>query len=96
MQEDQLKAGAKPGSAGFAEDPESHFGTLTKTAPDGSIKRDVFPTVPPATYVEYYRIFAKALRGEGAVPVKAEEARDVLKIIEMVLQSSKEERSIRP
>ncbi|KAI6893241.1 UPF0052-domain-containing protein [Hortaea werneckii] len=94
VQEDQLKAGAKPGSAGFGEDPESHYGTLT-TGTDGKLKRSVFPTVPPATYVEYYRLFGKALRGEGEVPVKAEEARDVLRIIEAALQSSKEERSIR-
>ncbi|KAI7700227.1 NAD(P)-binding protein, partial [Hortaea werneckii] len=93
VQEDQLKAGAKPGSAGFGEDPESHYGTLT-TGTDGKFKRSVFPTVPPATYVEYYRLFGKALRGEGEVPVKAEEARDVLRIIEAALQSSKEERSI--
>jgi len=39
-------------------------------------------------------VFGKALAGEGEVPVKAEEARDVLKIIEAVLQSSKEGKTI--
>jgi predicted dehydrogenase len=53
-----------------------------------------YPTVQPATYLEYYRIFASALRGEGEVPVKAEEARDVLRIIEMAEQSSEEGRTI--
>ena len=57
--------------------------------------RKVWDTVsPPPTYVEYYRVFGKALAGEGEVPVKAEEARDVLKIIEAALQSSKEGKSI--
>ena len=44
--------------------------------------------------MEYYRVFAKALKGEGEVPVKAEDARDVLKIVAMALQSSKEGRTI--
>jgi predicted dehydrogenase len=59
------------------------------------LDRKVWDTVsPPPTYVEYYRVFGKALAGEGEVPVKAEEARDVLKIIEVALQSSKEGKSI--
>lgn len=53
-----------------------------------------YPTVAPATYVEYYRIFAKAIRGEGEVPVKAEEARDVLHIIDLAKQSSREGRTV--
>lgn len=53
-----------------------------------------YPTIQPATYAEYYRIFAKAIRGEGEVPVKAEEARDVLHIIELAKLSSKEGRTV--
>lgn len=44
--------------------------------------------------MEFYKIFAKALRGQGEVPVKPEDARDVLTIIETVLKSSKEGRTI--
>lgn len=53
-----------------------------------------YPTVSPPTYLEYYRIFARAIRGEGDVPVKAEEARDVLRIIELIEQSSREGRTL--
>lgn len=53
-----------------------------------------FPTLKPATYVQFYSIFARALKGQGEVPVKAEEARDVLQIIEAVKLSSKEERTV--
>lgn len=96
MQEDQLRLeGLRPGQKNFGVDPESHYGTLTtreyeKAPPD--VKK--YPTVQPATYVEFYRIFGKALQGQGEVPVKAEDARDVLHLLELAQQSSKEDRTI--
>lgn len=91
-QEDQLKATAQgaPLPAGFGVEDESHAATVTTV--EGGRKR--YATVEPATYVEYYRLVAKAVRGEGEVPVKAEEARDVLRIIEAALVSSREGRSV--
>lgn len=68
-------------------DPESNYGTLT--VPDGAnFKKTIYPSVEPKTYVEYYRILAKALQGQGGVPVTGGDATDVLKIIEMVQESS--------
>lgn len=61
---------------------------------DEKPSRTTYPTAQPATYVEYYRVLAKALKGDGEVPVKADEARDVLKIIELAIQSSKEGRTL--
>lgn len=93
MQEDQLKAGARPGDAGFGEDPENHFGTLT-TISNGESTRKVVDTAQPSTYVEYYRLLAKALRGEGESPVKAEEARDVLRIVVAAIESSRSGKTV--
>lgn len=93
VQEDQLKEGKRPGDAGFGEDPEAHFGTLTTFA-EGKAKKETCPTVKPETYVEYYRLLAKALRGEGKVPVSAEEGRDLLLILEAAKQSSDEGRKV--
>lgn len=93
VQEDQLKAGKRPGDAAFGEDGEAQYGTLT-TVVDGKPKREVYPTVKPETYVEYYRLFARALRGEGKVPVSAAEGRDLLHIIESAKQSSAEGRKV--
>lgn len=96
VQEDQLRLhGIGPGHKDFGVDPESHYGTLIHV-PYEKAKHEVrkYPTVTPVTYVEYYRIFAKALKGEGEVPVKAEEAWDVLNIIEAALLSSKEGRTV--
>lgn len=61
---------------------------------DGKPKQQVYPTIEAPTYVGYYRDFAQALEGKRGVPVTAEDARDVLKIIEAAIKSSKEERSI--
>ena len=68
-------------------------GTLT-TMKDNASSRSTVPTVRPLTYVEYYRTLAKALKGEGESPVKPEDARDVLRIIEAAIVSSKEGKTI--
>ncbi|KAK1813840.1 hypothetical protein LTR12_011748 [Friedmanniomyces endolithicus] len=95
VQEDQLKAGLRPGDEGFGVEPESLYGSLTTVDAQGKIERKVYETVgPPKTYVEFYRIFAKALGGEGDVPVRPEEARDCLRIIEAAFMSSKEGRTV--
>lgn len=93
VQESQLAAGLRPGEKSFGQDPVKNFGTLT-TMESGKPTRKSYPTVQPPTYVEYYRILAKALKGGGEVPVKPEDARDVLMIIEAAIQSSKEQRTL--
>ncbi|KAI9830755.1 MAG: hypothetical protein M1819_005420 [Sarea resinae] len=93
VQEDQLKAGMKPGDAGFAIESEDHFGTLT-TIQDGKPVSKVFPTAHPPTYVEFYQRFADALRGKGEVPVKPEEAGAVIRLIELAKESSKTGRTL--
>lgn len=52
-------------------------------------RRDILPTVKPATYLEYYHILSRALAGEGDVPVKAEDARDLIQLIELARESSR-------
>jgi predicted dehydrogenase len=69
------------------------LGTLT-TIEGGKPGLETHPTTEPPTYVEYYRVLAKALRGEGNVPVSPQDARDVLRIVEAAIQSSREGRSV--
>ena len=96
-QEDQLK-GAKAGASlpeTFGVEGEGRAASVTTVGEGGELERKTWETVsPPPTYVEYYRIFGKAVAGEGEVPVRAEEARDVLRIVEAALLSSKEGRSV--
>jgi predicted dehydrogenase len=84
---------ALPGD--FGVEAEERAAVVTTVGEGGRLERKVWETVsPPPTYLEYYRVFGEALAGKREVPVKAEEARDVLQIIEAALLSSKEGRSV--
>jgi len=63
---------------------------------DGSPKKSICKNVEPQTYASLYAAFAKAIEGGGEadVPVKASEARDVLKIIEAAKESAKLGKSV--
>ncbi|KZF19103.1 NAD binding Rossmann fold oxidoreductase [Xylona heveae TC161] len=89
VQEDQLKAGKKPGDSGFALEPKENYGVLT-SAKDGKIVSEAYPTIDPPTYVEFYRQLAQALSGQGDVPVKPEQSRNIIKLIELAKESSRE------
>lgn len=47
------------------------------------------PTVDPPTWTEYYRAFARALAGQGEVPVRAEDAASVIRLVELARESTK-------
>jgi predicted dehydrogenase len=95
VQEDQLKAGLKPGDKGFGIESDSSSGTLVVLEGDKP-KSSVFKNVVPKTYASLYEGFAKAIEGggEAAVPVKASEARDVLKIVEAARESSESGKTV--
>ncbi len=95
VQEDQLKGGQKPGDAGFGVESEDRSGKLTR-ATDGQTKTITLPNITPKTYATLYSGFVEAIEGggESAVPVKASEARDVLKIIEAARESAKSGKTI--
>jgi scyllo-inositol 2-dehydrogenase (NADP+) len=85
-QEDQLKAGLRPGMAGWGAEPPERHGRLSR---GGSV-----PTVP-GRYEEFYRQLAAAMRGEGPVPVTAPSAAQVIRVLEAAQRSAAEGRSIR-
>jgi predicted dehydrogenase len=95
VQEDQLKAGQKPGDKGFGIEAEESSGEFTSMV-EGQPKKVVLKNVEPETYAALYKGFAKAIESGDAhaVPVKASEARDVLKVIEAARESAKEGRTV--
>jgi len=95
VQEDQLKAGLKPGDTGFGIESEERSGNLV-VMQDSAPKGSVFHNIKPQTYAALYEGFAKAVAGGGeeAVPVKASEARDVLRIIEAARESAKSRKTV--
>lgn len=94
-QEDQLKAGSKPGDAGFGVESEDKSGILTVVG-DSGFEKKVLKNVEPETYAQIYSQFAKAIEegDENLVPVKVGEAVTVLKIIETAIESAKTGKTI--
>jgi len=90
VQEGQLKAGLLPGEKGFGIESDESSGKLV-ILEDNKPQSSVFKNLEPKTYATLYDGFAKAIGGggESAVPVKASDARDVLKIIEAARESAK-------
>jgi predicted dehydrogenase len=93
-QEDQLKAGIRPGDSGYGLESKDRYGILT-TSKNGEITSEVVPTVEPATYAEYYRKLARALAGDmNQLPVEPEVAALVIRLVELAKESSATGRTI--
>ncbi|KAJ4248812.1 hypothetical protein NW762_012650 [Fusarium torreyae] len=93
-QEDQLFTGMKPTDLGYGmEEPEKSQLTIIH---DGKPVEYPVPSLEPQTYLEFYRQFATAVASsrEEDIPVTAAEARDVLKIIEAIIESAKTGRDV--
>merc|ERR1712000_385015 len=91
-QEDQLKAGMKPTEAGFGQDDNKTNARLTLVGEDAKTMKEVdVPELAPETYMAFYRALGDALVSgkEEDIPVKATQARDVLRILEGVVESAK-------
>jgi scyllo-inositol 2-dehydrogenase (NADP+) len=93
LQEEAIRAGARPGDPGWGSEPPDRHGTLT-TEVAGLELRSRLASVPGA-YQTFYAAMAAAVAGEGPVPVTAAEARDTVMIIEYALASSREGRVVR-
>ncbi|OAA69117.1 NAD(P)-binding domain protein [Cordyceps fumosorosea ARSEF 2679] len=94
-QEDQLKAGEKPSAAGFGKDKAE---SMRLTVVDAQGKSSVVPApdLKPETYTAFYHAWGRAVESgkEEDVPVKPTEARDVLRILEAILESAKSGRDV--
>ena len=90
-QEDALRAGAIPGSAGWGRDP--HPGTLLRVQ-DGIVVEDAASPSPPGDYLAYYAGVRDAIARGGPLPVTAGEALQVMQVIEAGLRSDAERREI--
>jgi scyllo-inositol 2-dehydrogenase (NADP+) len=82
-QEDQLKAGLRPGERGFGDEPARLHGIMT--LPDGGCERI---STQAGRYPEFYQGVAAAIADGAAVPVEPADARLGLVIIEAAKQSA--------
>ncbi|MFW5973503.1 MAG: Gfo/Idh/MocA family oxidoreductase, partial [Bacteroidota bacterium] len=86
-QEAALRAGLHQNSAGFGEEDPTHYGRITYGI-DGLEYDGALKTLP-GSYVSFYEMLARAVRGEGPPPVCPEEARAVMAVLEAARQSAR-------
>ncbi|MEV0145808.1 MULTISPECIES: Gfo/Idh/MocA family oxidoreductase [unclassified Nonomuraea] len=82
VQEERLRAGLAPGSAGFGEEPEERWGTLGTDERQGLV-----PTLPGA-YLDFYRGVAACLRDGAPPPVTPESVTEALAVLEAARRSA--------
>jgi scyllo-inositol 2-dehydrogenase (NADP+) len=99
-QESALKEGARPPRLGFPGDwlaePESAWGTLT-IAPDPSEPTELQQTKLPTLHGDYRLFYANvrdAIHGTDPLAIPAEDAFRTIKLLELALQSSDEQRTL--
>jgi predicted dehydrogenase len=73
---------------------EESWGQLTRME-DGNVIRTRVETVAPATYAEFYKRLAKAMKGDkDLVPVDPEQAALVIRLLELARESSRTGRTM--
>jgi predicted dehydrogenase len=82
VQEEQLRAGKRPGDPGFGEEPRERWGRL------GTDDASEPVATEPGRYVEFYERMERAIRDGGAAPVTLEDAVAGLKAIEAARASA--------
>ncbi len=92
VQEGQLQKGNLPNKEGWGTEPEEEKGLL-HTEIDGKVIRELIPT-EKGDYMEYYRGIYDAIRNDAPLPVTAEEAMDIIKVIEAAYKSREEKRVV--
>lgn len=91
-QEKALQSGEFPGKPGWGEDPGSSRGHI-HTGFGGQHLEGPFPTLP-GNYMAFYDNVYDAIRHDVPLEVTAEQARDVVRIIEAAYRSSREARVV--
>ncbi len=92
-QEDQLKAGMRPGEPGFGEEAESAWGELTSCGDSGASTRRV--RTERGDYRGFYDNVRDVLLGRAELEVKPEQAWRTTRLIELARESSGQGRRIR-
>jgi predicted dehydrogenase len=93
-QEQAMKEGRLPQGADWGKDPEEYWGTLTTTV-NGSLRRERIETVR-GDYPGFYASLYRSITESEPLAVTAEQGRDVIRIIEAVVQSAATNRAVIP
>lgn len=96
VQEDQLKSGLRPGDDGYGVEEEAAWGVLTNVEESGKVSVKKFKTLETSGYTAFYDQFGKALAARDAklLPVDAAVAGEVIRLCELMRESSSERRTL--
>ncbi|HWW09877.1 MAG TPA: Gfo/Idh/MocA family oxidoreductase [Candidatus Acidoferrales bacterium] len=83
IQEEQLRAGLRPGDTGFAVEPVDRWGRLFSNGQGRS-----HPT-RPGRWVDFYPLLSDAIRNGAPPPVDPNDAVVVIEVLEAALQSAR-------
>jgi scyllo-inositol 2-dehydrogenase (NADP+) len=92
MQEEDLTAGKIPGTNNWGTEPAGNEGILHINK-NGEVERSAI-TTETGNYIEYYNTLYNSIVTGSSLPVKAEEGKQVIQIIEAAMQSSEEQKII--
>lgn len=88
-QEDQLRfQGMVPNDPHYGTEPESHHGLLTTIDDDGNAESKRAPS-ERGDWPSFFRELATSIRNGTPPPVTAEDARDTIRVIEAIVESSR-------
>lgn len=88
IQEEQLKEGMLPSQRSFGEDRPEHYGKLYSYTEDNSVTcKDV--STEQGDYNQFYVAIAQAINDGEPIPISSEDGINVIKILELAVQSSK-------
>lgn len=92
-QEDLLRAGAVPHEdPNWGREEEAHYGTLSVLENQQDVEEKI--ETLPGTGQAFYQNIVAVLKGEQELFVQPEQARDVIRILELAEQSWKEHRTV--
>ncbi len=91
-QENALIEGGTPRDAGWGGEPEAAYGQVTLER-DGALVTEHYPTLAGA-YQRFYEGMVAAIADGRAAPVNPLDALNVIKVIELAMQSSREQRVV--
>ncbi len=90
-QEETLKRGHLPAGPHWGKEAEEAWGTLARC--EGGLRRQKYPTLA-GRYPEFYENVFLAIHGQQELEVKPEQARNVIRLIELAEQSADEKRMV--
>lgn len=92
-QEEMLNKGFEPNGANWGVEKKEFWGLLNASVKGKDVKKRI--KTQPGNYNRFYSNVSKAIKGVEKLAVKPEEALNVIRIIEMALQSDHEKRSVK-